>query len=204
MAVANRSLNVDSRSTPIQAAFTFLVWADVDFPRNIPERAASVVTPLTGNRLNRTMNLCVGLYYAIKHFGTNLALGRIGSHALECQIGTVRAVLRQDDRLDHWVSAEAAAILTQDFLQDLNVPPLRRRSRATVSGVVLEENDEELISFNMAEFDAAVRAWWGGDRAPFERFFAQIVEVLPDIDAAPPRTGSAIGGSSCRSRLFRG
>jgi hypothetical protein len=155
VAVAREGLDDDSRLALIQASFSLFAWADAKFPNDIPQRAShGPITPFTRNQLNRAMNLCVGLFHAITDFRAGLSLGRVGSHALECHFGAVRAVLRSDDRWDRWLSAEAHAILVQRFLDELGVPPVQRRSRAPVSGVVLWETDEGLASLDMAEWEA--------------------------------------------------
>jgi hypothetical protein len=41
----------------------------------------------TPNQLCRAMNLCVGLYFAIAGFDSELALGRLGSHPCENHFG---------------------------------------------------------------------------------------------------------------------
>ena len=97
------------------------------------------------DQIRRGVNLCVAVFSILERFpDIDIALGRIGSHSLECHFGIVRAVLRHDDRFDRWLSAEAKAIMIGRFLSNLGVPDFRRRTRVAASGATARaENDLE-------------------------------------------------------------
>jgi hypothetical protein len=65
----------------------------------------------------------------LTRFDEPLALGRIGSHSLECHFCIVRASLRGDDRGEQWLSAEMRAELVAEYIEDLDLPEDRRRAR---------------------------------------------------------------------------
>jgi hypothetical protein len=205
LALANEELDVPSRLGLIQLAFSLFVWADEAFPdrSEVPERASGVmpITPYTRNQLNRAMNLCVALQLTIELYPSRLALGRVGSHSLECHFGMVRAVLRADDRWDRWLSAEAHAILVQRFLDELGVPPMQRRSRSAISGVVLSDGDNGLLSLELTA-DAAisiVEEWAAGDVGRFVRLFEKIDETLPEC--RPRATGNPLSVVGAYNRV---
>jgi hypothetical protein len=52
-------------------------------------------------------------------FDGPLALGRIGSHSLECHFGMVRTILRRDDQWARWLAAEVRAALTAEYVHGL-------------------------------------------------------------------------------------
>jgi hypothetical protein len=97
----------------LQAAFTVL-FGEIKRDKGEP-------TPWTTQQLYRGANLCVVLYRVLTRIDEPLALGRIGSHSLECHFGIVRAILRGDDRWERWLSAEVRAELAAEYIQDLDL-----------------------------------------------------------------------------------
>jgi hypothetical protein len=99
------------------------------------------------DQIRRGVNLCVAGVSILGRFpDIDIALGRIGSHSLECFFGIVCAVLRHDDRFDRWLSAEAKAIMIGRFLDKVGVPDFRRRTRVSASSATARaENDLEAM-----------------------------------------------------------
>ena len=100
------------------------------------------------DQILRAMNLCVMMFFVLVHFrAMRIAMGRLGSHALECHFGLVRSMLRGDDRFEMWMAAEVRAMLLTQFLASLEVPSVSRRTRVPISGAqvpALEEEDIEV------------------------------------------------------------
>jgi hypothetical protein len=78
----------------------------------------------------RACNLCVALYSAIRRNlfePIDLALGRIGSHSVECFFGTTRSQLRGDTRWEKFLKAELKTVLIRRLMKKLNLQPYIRR-----------------------------------------------------------------------------
>jgi hypothetical protein len=61
--------------------------------------------------------------------------------------GTVRAILRNDDRFDQWMSAEVKAILVARVIEDLDLPAFRRRTRTSFSGAIADPEGKAHSAF---------------------------------------------------------
>jgi hypothetical protein len=112
----------------------------------------------------RAMNLCLALFHAINSMDpeTCLALGRLGSHSVETHFGMVRSMLRGDDSLSRWMSAEVKAAMTERLLAMLEEEPLTRRSRVPISGARVYVGEETPI-LDEEEAVAAARVFAEGD-----------------------------------------
>jgi hypothetical protein len=87
----------------------------------------------TEQQMIRGCNLCIALYRALTRFSNKcVALCRIGSRSLESHFGIIRGILQNDPTYRRWQAEMIAS-----FLADLEVPTLRKRTRAAISGVVV-------------------------------------------------------------------
>jgi hypothetical protein len=150
----------------------------------------------TEMQIIRSRNLCVALYHALTHIapGTSLALGRIGSHAVECHFGMVRSMLRGDDRLDRWLSAEVKAIMVSRLLAQLGQDPITRRSRVPISGVRVASTDVAAAFDRAWLVDAVLALANGEDEGEAAAAILQVLEgPLGSAVGQAPRQGRGSG-----------
>jgi hypothetical protein len=103
-------------------------------------------------------NMCIGLHWAITTFDDFLALGRIGSHSLECHFSTTRSVLRGDTRWKSFLSAQVDAMFVQRLLKELNLRPYIRRFR-NVSGCTLAPDTPGSIRVDFEGFPGKIASF---------------------------------------------
>jgi hypothetical protein len=75
----------------------------------------------TKGMCQRACNLCIGLCWAITIHPNDLALGRIGSHSVECHFGSTRSVLTNENRWPRFLSAEIDSLMVRDILDELHL-----------------------------------------------------------------------------------
>jgi hypothetical protein len=167
LAVRNPVLTNGTRLDLIQAAFHVFFSMIKNYPRTgaragIYEagRAGTDVkkTFWTKNMCIRACNLCVGLTWAITTTPDYLALGRIGTHSMECLFGTTRSVLRGDTRWEKFLSAEVDAMMVRRVLSDLHVETYIRRFR-NVSGHTLIPGNARCVHQEFREIAGGLEAW---------------------------------------------
>jgi hypothetical protein len=106
----------------------------------------------------RVYNLCIALYWAIG--GDNrpcvlyLGLGRIGTHAAECDFGMSRSALRGEVRWPWFLSAQVNMAAAKNFTTELNLHPDIRRFKST-SGCTVDDSKTGSIDI---EFQSALNA----------------------------------------------
>jgi hypothetical protein len=155
LAIRNEMISKGTRLNLIQAAFFIWFKMAKDYPQTgkacgiyeSHSKSTERKTLWTRTMLQRGCNLCVGLYWAITSLGDFLALGRIGTHSLECHFGTTRSVLRGDTRWESFLSAQVDAMFVQRCLKELNLKPYIRRFK-NGSGCTLMPDAPQVIDIN--------------------------------------------------------
>jgi hypothetical protein len=129
------ALSMNTRLALIQVAFAIFFRMITNYPqtgyaRNITERTEPRCprkTFWTRNMCVRACNTCLALFWSIREWNENrhfsLALGRIGSHPLECHFGMTRSVLTGDPRWTRFFSSQVAAVIVQRVMGRLKMQP---------------------------------------------------------------------------------
>jgi hypothetical protein len=121
-------------------------------PREIWENNVAGATKLTlwtKNMCKRGCNLCVLVYWAIMRWDLAgrpfpLALGRIGTHSVECFFGMIRSLLRGDTRFELFESTEVRAVLARFIMQKLGIKQFKKRF-ANEGGCAIPVDDLRLL-----------------------------------------------------------
>jgi hypothetical protein len=191
MAIRAEGLSVPDRVACLEAAFQVLTHVAAMTPA---ETVGGAKPWWTQMQLFRSENLCVALYHALVNLSDEdiLYLGRIGSHSVECHFGLVRSMLRGDDRLDRWYSAETKAVLVERLLSQLGQDPITRRSRVPISGVHVSGADRE-PSFHGALLVSAARSVAYGDEDSVGLLIGVLEGPLAHVQCPTPRQGVSSG-----------
>jgi hypothetical protein len=208
-------LTAPLRAELIERAFCIFVrWLN-DFPADGDDvfqtgHLGDLHTFATRDTLMRAMNLCIALYHALTGLGRDaadspslVALGRISSHRCEGHFGIVRSVLNCDDRWQQWLWAEVHAINVADFLLDLELHPITRRNRTSLSGVTVQSDTLWAASQSSAFEEYLGPAWYTHeplDWALIQEGLNNLSELL-DLAQVAELARPATAGSQIYSRL---
>jgi hypothetical protein len=168
LAIRNPSLKPEARLSLIQVAFRCFRSMLANYPVTgvkhdiveIESRSCPKKTIWSTSMCIRGCNLCVALFSSIRKWmtsddGFQLALGRIGTHSVECHFGITRSSLRGEARLEKFVSAQVTAVLIQKLMRDLDIHPYIRRFK-NVSGVTLVHDGEYSVDMDMSGLHSSV------------------------------------------------
>jgi hypothetical protein len=155
VAIRNSRISDNTRLDLLQAAFSVFFRMAKNYPTTGKGPGIYENSSQTGHRktlwtkgmCQRGCNLCIGLYWAITTHPRDLALGRIGSHSVECHFGTTRSLLRNENRWQRFLSAEVDSLLVREILDELHLAPYIRRFKTT-AGYTHGQNSEDLIDCN--------------------------------------------------------
>jgi hypothetical protein len=180
LAVRNEGLSFETRLSCLEIAFESLraIYDDIDLSKGEPV--------WTGMQMIRGMNLCVSLWRALHTpcpEGIRIALGRIGSHSLECHFGIVRSMLHGERRFDLWMCAEVRAELVSRYLDDLRIDPITRRSRVPTSGVRIDPNADEGAAAIGLDLADSFEEYMKGDDGASEGLLAALDNLALECDA---------------------
>jgi hypothetical protein len=148
MAICGDGISKETREHLLILSFTILygetLSAEAGLGRDSERGSGSRFLRFwTSDQIYRGCNLCLALFIALRYIRfEQLALGRVGSHSLECHFGMVRRILTGDDRWSRWLSAEAYAVLMEAFAVELGATIPKRRGRVPISGVIVSPEDE--------------------------------------------------------------
>jgi hypothetical protein len=155
MAIRNSMISHDTRLGLLQAAFSVFFRMAKNYPATGKVPGIYENSTQTGHRktlwtkgmCERGCNLCIGLHWAITTHPSDLALGRIGSHSVECHFGTTRSLLRNENRWQRFLSAEVDSLMVREILDELHLAPYIHRFKTT-AGYTLGQHSEDLIDCN--------------------------------------------------------
>jgi hypothetical protein len=205
-AVECPTLTGAARLEALSVAFAILGGTYEVMPKatkEYPEQGGknTVITISDRNHLRSAMNLCVGLFYAIKVFASALALGRLGTHSIECLFGIVGSALRGQGQWRLWCGAEAFTALLSGMKELLGLATRSRAGRVAMAGTTLVRTDDgveaghpaysepgfEERAFLLHSAKAAVK----GDQAAKEMMWDYTCGLAEHLRSNPIRLGSS-------------
>jgi hypothetical protein len=138
LGMRNPKMTVGTRQGLVQTGFSVFFDMATHYPatgqgQGIYEKCgpAGVKTFWTQTMLKRACNLCVGVCWALDKWGFSpdfwLALGRIGTHPVECHFGITRSTLNGRTDWDRFLQAQVAASLVHQIMQEFGLRAYIRR-----------------------------------------------------------------------------
>jgi uncharacterized membrane protein len=144
-ATVTRVERVEALSVAYAICFQIhLVIEDGEAEASESAAAGKEVTNANRNHLRRLMNLCVGLFFALRTFDWEINLARLETHGIEGHFGIVRSALRGRGQWNSWKGAEASTALLRANKEKLGLKARGRASRIRIAGALaLSTLDEE-------------------------------------------------------------
>jgi hypothetical protein len=161
--------------------------------------AGAEVTIANRNHLRRLMNLCVGLFYALRKFDWEINLARLGTHVIEGHFGIVRSALRGQGQWNFWKGAEAFAALVRAIKEELGLKARARARRIRSAGALAPPTlaeEEGLLDqatqpgAERGSFLAAVALSVRGEYGGLEALWQYTTKLVAQLSLHPIRTDS--------------
>jgi hypothetical protein len=218
-------LTVQTRYDLLQNAFTAFAYMLKYYPspsgrKPLLQKGGSArrKTLWTEEMCRLGCNECIGLRLAIEQWGEQpeffLALGRLGSHSVDCHFGTTRSTCHGDARWKEFLGAEVDAELIRRFMRELELRPYIRRFKSE-AGCTLDPANPGRVGVPFPDIikriteagDCIARNTTGQLFNPMNpSFMTPFFDLARALDGAgwneKVRKSSRLSGNSITSRFF--